>query len=419
MTDRAIPERPWTVLLTALAAVLAVCVLLARLFDQGAGPIVAGLAGATLTALIALTRTRRALVDQIWRTAPAAAVVLALVGYSLSGADFLGAGLSDAAAGPVDAARTQAAALGLAGMAGAACIVGAGARLVGRRRIAGVLMAGTVLGMMLAAAVAGPAAPHPWRATLAAGGGLLFVLAAFQAGDEAFDRHARSALARRLLLPGAAGLTGVWAVLQGPHPALIPAALAAAVVTVGCLSWRRPAFAIWRRWAGVILPLAVAGLLGLLVFVSFDAQPWAAWLDPRGMAAEARAGAALAALRPDIGYGLGAGPVLERHVATVDMQLAGLDGGIGPAWIAWRLDLGLYGLGIAAAAVAVLLGQLALGEEQARRPSRGLALALGVAAYLLFGGWAGPVFSGPAMAFAVMLFGLASASLGVDEAHRA
>ncbi len=409
------PPRSRTALLAAPALALAVCVLLVRLLDQDAGPITAGLAGVALAALMTITPTRRALVAQIGRTGPAGAVVLILVGYCLFGPALFGAGLPGAAPAPIDTQRTQAAALGMAGMAGAACAVGAGARVVGRRRIAGLLMSGVVLGMVLAAAIAGPAAPEPWRATLAAGGGLLFVLAAFQAGDEAFDRHARSALTRRLLLPVAAGLTGLWAVLQGPHPALILAALAAAVLAVGCLSWRRPAFGIWRRWAGVICPVAVAGLLGLLVFASFDAQPWAAWLDQGGMAAEARAGAALAAVRPETGFGLGVGPVLERHVATVDMQRAGLDGGLGPAWIAWRLDLGLYGLSLAAAAIAVLLGQLALGEEQARRPSRGLALALGVAAYLIIGGWAGPVFAGPAIAFAVMLFGLAGASLGVDE----
>lgn len=405
-------------LLAAVAFIMFLgCVMagMERDFTRGA---LAALQGLVALAAIAMPRSRTAIFEALKRFARPAAAYCALLMLAavMSGAFFVGA------AG--DPWRAEQAMVGLAG-AGFFFAAATGAATAGgrNRMISAVLVAPVALTLLIILdrfdgqldffglsplqpenRLAGPFSTPNEAATACA---LFAIVSAFAIVDELTRRPALRgtlpppALTQRLFLPTTAFVASLnLLALTGSRAGIAAGVIGLAVYLT--FAWMR---GVKGRSGPRLVPIATGAVTLIALFAAFTSGAGAikryVASDAVTPPYEAMTTAALDAWRerPFFGHGLGAYDLLPAS-------------GVGASndAVRWFAEAGIVGVGLALAALGGLVFLLWQARDHGRRPTRGFALAAGLAATVLVHGLAQQALASPAAGciFAGLL-GLAAA----------
>jgi hypothetical protein len=395
-----------------------------------------GLYAATAIVVLAFPRSREAAVQALIRHWAATLALLILVSLAMGGAGAFG---KSAATAPYLSAT---AAWSFLGLGFAALTAAGGADAAGRNRLLIILQ---VVPIVLAAMILldqidgvpdffglsgqanvgrGLTGPFNSREELGAVFALFILLATFAALDELRRRptpgvYGFPPLARRLLLPAGSMLVSlnVLAVSgsRGSMVAVIVGVLVMWAILTGRLGTQAQPTRIMSTPAVAAIVAVIAAAAAAAIPAAFELV-YAAGLDSRPYAFMGEAANRAAEERAWTGFGFGAFPTISANYASPDAVLSGY-GGTSADFAVWRIEAGVIGISVGILALIAYLGPLGLLRDRGRRPSRGLALGVGVAAVCLVSGLSHAVLSNPAVAhFAALLLGFSA--VFVDEARR-
>jgi hypothetical protein len=346
-------------------------------------------------AALAIDRPRAAMDDLLATFAAPISLFTLYLTFSALQAGLLGAPAFAANAGQAQSETADLAALGLAALMAAALSRVNGFRLV----TAGTLAGGVIFGLanaLLLAANRTDVAEHLAAGTVL---GVLAIFAAFALADElsrrgrSTDRRPLAPLPQRLILPSAALIIS----LQQT------AATAPAPVWMGTLAGIGAVGAIWaireRRGGRPLFRLTALACAGGIAALTAVLGMRIAFGPPEPLTgAAANLASPLAAIAEAGPFGFGLGMANLAAPFGQAPLLAGL------AW-----DSGALGTGLIVLAIAALVFMLDRREDRGRTPSRGLALAAGLIAFLLATGLSFNALATPAAGLLIAVgFGIAA-----------
>jgi hypothetical protein len=390
----------------------------------------------TAAIVLALPRPREAAMAALMRHQFAAVGLILLIVYA--------AGVSGALGRPGSAINPHLASLdawSFASLGLAALTAAGGADAAGRNRLLTVLLvapivlalailvdqldgAGDFFGLVDASgANRGLTGPFASREELGAVFALFVLLGAFAALDEIRRRPTPGAfgfppLARRLLLPAGCILISLNVLAVSGARASLAAAIAGiltmwAIMTsrlgaqAGPKSLPVPAYAAVAAVALCLLLAVIRPGFELVYAGGGDARPYAYLSETVDKAAAAQSW---------MGMGFGSFPSIAADFAPDNAVLSGFERASTDLAV-WRVESGVVGIFLGLATIIAFLAPLGLLKDRGRRPSRGLALGVGVALVCIITGIGQAILSNPAIAhFAALLLGLSAAF--VDDARR-
>lgn len=386
--------------------------------------------------VLALPPSRDGAIQALWRHRYGALGLMGLIIYAANGAGGFGA--------PPFSAVPHATAIDAwtFGSLGFAALAAAGAAsATGRDRLLQVLLAtpivlavailvdqldqvGDFFGLVSGANQAGRGLTGPFATAseLSAVFALFILLGAFAALDEVRRRPTPGAvsfppLSRRLLLPVGSILISLNVLaVSGSRGAM--AAVVVGVLTMWAIMTARlgpglnkaipvPAYAAMGAGLVVLVMIVAPPLFELMFATGGDGRPYVYLAEAVGRAS---------AERPWMGYGFGAFGQVSADLVSPDAALSGF--AAASADLAeWRIEAGVVGVVLAHIALLGFLIPLGLTKDRGRRPTRGLALGVGVVVVSFVCGIPHAVLGNPAIAHlgAVML-GLSA--MYVDDARR-
>jgi hypothetical protein len=265
--------------------------------------------------------------------------------------------------------------------------------------------------------------PFSTREELGAVFALFILLGAFAALDEIRRRPTPGAfgfppLARRLMLPAGCILISLNVLAVSGARASMAAVIVGVLVMWAIMTSRLgrgtgPARLSTPAYAAIAALVACVGLALVkpgfeLVFAAGgDGRPYAYLGETVDKAAAARAW---------VGFGFGSFPQISADLADQNAVLSGFERA-STDFAVWRVEAGAVGIVLGLATLVAFLAPLGNLKDRGRRPSRGLALGVGVCVVCVVSGLGQAVLANPAVAhLAALLLGLSAAF--VDAARR-